>query len=137
MIATRSSLLALASSLDAQADALKAQAATIRAAIETSESQAPDVITLEGATALLGSKRRAREFFAKAERAGFAVRRIGHAVVMDRSEWERAIETLATKRGASTSSPAPSAPTNSTAAVDDDSPAAIFARAGFLPTRTR
>jgi CheY-like chemotaxis protein len=98
MIATRTSLLALASSLDAQGDSLKAQAATIRAMLESAESHAPDAITLDVAMSLLGSKRRAREFFARGERAGFAVRRIGHAVMMDRAEWERAIEALATKR---------------------------------------
>ncbi len=136
MMTSPASLLALAASLDAQGDALKAQAASIRAAIETNESQAqaPDAITLEAATALLGSKRRARETFAAFEREGFAVSRVGHAVFMARAEWDRAVEALGSKRPASPPSSAPSAHTNSTAA-GDESPAAIFARAGLAPTR--
>jgi hypothetical protein len=100
--------------------------------LESAESHAPDAITLDVAMSLLGSKRRAREFFARAERAGFAVRRIGHAVMMDRAEWERAIEALATKRTA----PPVSHPVPANDSTDDDSPAAILARAGFVPTRT-
>lgn len=132
---SRASLLALAASLDAQGDALKAQGdalkahgASIRAAVE-SGAQAPalDTITLEAATALLGSKRKAREFIAWCERHGFEVRRIGHAVLMDRAEWERAIAARSSKRA-----PVSSEPTNST---DDDSPAAIFAAHGLASAR--
>lgn len=134
MIASPASLLALAASLEAQGDALKAQAASIRAALESSESQAqaPDAITLEAATALLGSKRKARETFAAFEREGFEVRRVGHAAFMDRAEWDRVIASRSSKRAA-----APSAPTSSpVAANDDDSPASILARAGLVPSRS-
>lgn len=133
MIASPASLLALAASLEAQGDALKAQAASIRAAIESSESQAqaPDAITLEAATALLGSKRRARETFAAFEREGFAVSRVGHAVFMARAEWDRAI---AAKRPASPPSK-PSTAANDDSAPDELSPAAIFERAGLVATR--
>lgn len=133
MIASPASLLALAASLEAQGDALKAQAASIRAAIESSENQAqaPDAITLEAATALLGSKRRAREAFAAFEREGFAVSRVGHAVFMARAEWDRAI---ASKRPASPPSK-PSTAANDDSAPDELSPAAIFERAGLVATR--
>lgn len=137
MIASPASLLALAASLEAQGDALKAQAASIRAALESSESQAqaPDAITLEAATALLGSKRRARETFAAFEREGFAVSRVGHAVFMARAEWDRAIAAQGSKRPVSPPSK-PSTAANDDSAPDELSPAAIFARAGLVPTRT-
>jgi hypothetical protein len=133
MVPSPASLLALASSLEAQGDALKAQAASIRAAVESSaQAPASDAITLEAATALLGSKRKARETFAAFEREGFEVRRVGHAAFMDRAEWDRAIASRSSKRAA-----APSAPTSSpVAANDDDSPASILARAGLVPSRS-
>ena len=121
---SRASLLALAASLEATAAELAAKAATIRASLEGSEAQTTgETVTLEAATALLGSKRKAREFFARCEREGFEVRRIGHAVLMARAEWDRAVSTLSSKR-APVSSPA----TNST---DDESPAAIFRAHGL------
>jgi hypothetical protein len=127
MSASRASLLALAASLEATAAELCAKAATIRATVDASGSTAPtsDTITLEAATVLLGSKRRARETFVGFEREGFEVRRVGHAVFMDRAEWDRAIAARSPKRSA------PSSPTDSS----DESPAAILARAGLVPSR--
>jgi hypothetical protein len=130
MMPSPASLLALASALDAQGDALKAQAASIRAAIESgAQAPAPDVVNIEAATALLGSKRRARETFAAFEREGFEVHRLGHAVFMQRGEWDRAIASRNSKRDPL------AAHTNSTDA-DAESVDAIFARAGFTATRT-
>ncbi|MFO0563856.1 MAG: hypothetical protein U0269_37875 [Polyangiales bacterium] len=131
---SRASLLALAASLEATAAELSAKAATIRASVEATENQAPSAtVTLEEHMRRTGqSKRKARETFAAFERAGFRVVRLGHAVSMDAGEYARAVEAIASKRSAVSS--APSAPTNSTAA-DDESPAAIMARAGFVPTR--
>jgi hypothetical protein len=134
MVPSPASLLALASSLEAQGDALKAQAASIRAAIESSaQAPASDAITLEAATALLGSKRKARETFAAFEREGFEVRRVGHAAFMDRAEWDRAIASRSSKRATPPS--VPTAPTSSPTANDDESPASILARAGLVPSR--
>ncbi len=117
--------------------ALAAMRATLAAGIstidaivsrESAEPAPSDVITVEAAAALLGSKRRAREFIAWCERAGFTVRRVGHAAMMDRAEWDRAVDAHSSKRAA------PS--TSSTAANDDDDSAvAILARSGLEPTR--
>jgi hypothetical protein len=134
MVPSPASLLALASSLEAQGDALKAQAASIRAAVESgAQAPASDTITLEAATALLGSKRKARETFAAFEREGFEVRRVGHAAFMARGEWDRAIASRSSKRPAA---PTSSAPTSSPTANDDESPASILARAGLVPSRS-
>lgn len=126
----RASLLALAASLEATAAELCAKAATIRAQLEANDERpASDVVNVDTATAMLGSKRKAREFFARAEREGFAVRRMGHAAMMDRAEWDRALEAFASKRAPS--KPAPPVRHNS---PDDESPASIFARAGLAPS---
>lgn len=113
----RAQLVAAIAALDA-ADAAEATKSSAKATSET--------ITLEAATALLGSKRKAREFIAWCERHGFEVRRIGHAVLMDRAEWERAIAARSPKRA-----PVSSEHTNST----DESPAAIFAANGLVSAR--
>lgn len=130
-------------SLEMQLGAIIAQCeamrATVRAAIEsTATAPTADAITLESATALLGSKRRARETFAAFEREGFAVSRVGHAVFMARAEWDRAIAAQGSKRPASTSSPTvpASAPVLVAHNNDDDSPAALLSRAGLSPTRS-
>lgn len=119
---SRASLLALAASLEATAAELSAKAAGIRASLEGAEPAQSDVITLEAATRLLGSKRRAREFIARCEREGFAVSRVGHAVFMARAEWDRAVEATSPKRAK------PSANDNA------ESPAALFASAGCSPS---
>lgn len=105
-------------------DSIRSQLTAIRAQVDAAlialESHVvePDTVTLDAATAMLGSKRKARLFFARAEREGFAVRRMGHAVMMDRAEWDRALVQLATKRA-----PAPA----------DDSPAALLEQANLKP----
>ena len=103
---------------------LAAGIATIDAIVsrESAEPAQSDVITLEVATKLLGSKRRAREFIARCERDGFAVSRVGHAVFMARAEWDRAVEATSPKRAK------PSANDNA------ESPAALFASAGCSPS---
>ena len=132
---SRASLLALAASLEATAAELSAKAATIRASVEATENQAPSAtVTLEEHMRRTGqNKRKGRETFAAFERAGFRVVRLGHAVSMDASEYTRAVEVLASKRSAVSS--APSAPTNSSPANDDDSPAAILRANGLRPQR--
>ena len=130
---TRSSLLALAASLEAQGDALKAQAATIRASLEATEAPSATVTLEEHMRRTGQNKRKARETFAAFERAGFRVVRLGHAVSMDAGEYARAVEVLASKRSAVSS--ATSAPTNSSPANDDDSPAAILRANGLRPQR--
>lgn len=101
MIATRSSLLALASSLDAQGDALKAQAASIRAQLEGGEAaieSAANIVNIAEHARLVGcSARKGREFMLRAERAGFDVRRVGRSLFMRRSEWDRAVAELQAK----------------------------------------
>lgn len=130
---SRASLLALAASLEATAAELSAKAATIRASVESSESQAPSAtVTLEEHGRRTGrNARKRREDFIAFERNGFKVHRAGHAAWMDADEYARAVEALASKRSAAV--PPSSAPTDSSDA--DDSPAAILARAGFVPTR--
>lgn len=102
MITTRSSLLALASSLEAQGEALKAQAASIRATLEAGAAQpasAADTVNVEGHARALGcSLRKAREFMLRAEREGFAVRRVGRSLFLARDEWERAVDALRSTR---------------------------------------
>jgi hypothetical protein len=118
----RASLLALASSLEATAAELTAKAATIRAAIEAAVEAPRDTVTLADAVRLLGNKRRAREFFRRAESAGFKVVSVGHAVTMARDEWDRACDALrATNRTGRKRPPR-----------EDDSPAALLARAGLV-----
>ncbi len=102
MIASRSSLLALASSLDAQGDALKAQAASIRAQLEGGAAaieNAANIVNVAEHARLVGcSPRKGREFMLRAERAGFDVRRVGRSLFMKRAEWERAVTELQSKR---------------------------------------
>ena len=102
MIASPSSLLALASSLDAQGDALKAQAASIRAQLEGGAAaieSAANIVSITEHARLVGcSARKSREFMLRAERAGFDVRRVGRALFMKRSEWDRAVIELQSKR---------------------------------------
>lgn len=118
--------------------ALAAMRATLAAGIstidaivsrESAEPAPSDVITLEAATALLGSKRRAREAFAAFERAGFEVHRLGHAAFMARAEWDRAVAAQRPKRTA------PSTPSAAANDGDDESPASILARSGLEPSR--
>lgn len=109
--AARASLVASLASLDV----------AIARARESSATSS--CVALDEATAALGSKRRAREFFAKAERAGFRVLRVGHSVSMDRDEWTRALDALASKRQAKP-------PKKS-----DEGPAEALARAGNSPRR--
>lgn len=112
--------------LEAARASLVASLASLDVAIARArESSAANhgAVSLDEATGVLGSKRKAREWFNRAERAGFKVVRVGHAVSMDRAEWTRALEALASKR-APKSKPS-----------DDESPGAIFKRAGLSPTR--
>ncbi|MBL8681046.1 MAG: hypothetical protein JNK05_17825 [Myxococcales bacterium] len=116
--------------LEAVRASLVASLAAVEVAIANAsddEAKGPDTVALEDAVRVLGSKRKAREFFARAERQGFEVRRVGHAVFMARGEWDRALEALRSKRSAKT------APTHST----DESPAAILAGAGLAPHPNR
>jgi hypothetical protein len=106
----------------AAAAAMVAQFDALLAREPESPAPASDTITLEAATALLGSKRRAREFIAWCEREGFEVRRVGHSVLMPRAEWDRAIEARSPKR-----SPR-AAHTNSTSESDAESVDALLAQ---------
>jgi hypothetical protein len=117
--------------LEAVRASLVASLAAVEVAIaRASESSAPAdaPITLDDAVRLFGSKRKARAFFASAERAGFKVVRIGHACSMDRAEWARALEALGTKP--SRAEPRP-------AKHPDESPAALLSSAGLAQPRGR
>jgi hypothetical protein len=118
----------------AAAAAMLAQFDALLACETENPAPASDAITLEAATALLGSKRKARETFAAFEREGFEVHRLGHAAFMQRGEWDRAIASRSSKRPAAPPSSAP--PSSPVAANDDDSPASILARAGLVPSRS-
>lgn len=108
--------------LRAQLSAIRAQCDAALASLESFATGTSDVVTLDVATELLGSKRKARAFFARAERDGFNVSRVGHSVMMQRNEWERAVSAQTPKRRAP---------------AVDDSPAALLATAGLQPARQR
>lgn len=106
-------------SLRSQLTAIRAQVDAVLSVLDgAAAAPTTDTVNLEAATVMLGSRRKARGFFARAEREGFAVRRMGHAVMMDRAEWDRALVQLATKRA-----PPPA----------DDSPAALLEHANLKP----
>lgn len=130
MIATRSSLLALASSLDAQGDALKAQAASIRAQLEGGEAvieSAANIVNVETHARLVGcSERKSREFMLRAERAGFAVSRVGRGLFMARDEWRRAVDAMNSNRRPRSAQPTP--PSSNAAPTADELLDAVGAR---------
>ena len=96
---SRASLLALAASLEATAAELSAKAAGIRASLEGAAPAQGETITVESHMQRFGcGKRPAREWFSRAEKAGFRVVRLGHSVAMDRDEYARALEATSPKR---------------------------------------
>lgn len=92
---------------------------------------AGDVVNVDDHAKMTGcTARKAREFFARAEREGFAVQRVGRAVFMARAEWMRAVEQLRAQRRAR---PAPATPPPSNATTAD----ALLDAVGAVPTTPR
>lgn len=100
--------------LEALRAAIAASLANIEAMIarerERESAATTELVALDDAVRVFGSKRKAREWFNRAERAGFRVLRNGHAIAMERDEWTRALEALASKRPSKPSKPADEGP---------------------------